>query len=59
MKFHVPQNSFYITIKRIAKISDDIGKYRIKYFYKSSGKQFASEARRLSIYTIKSWEIIE
>ena len=59
MKFHVPQNSFYITIKRIVKISDDVGKYRIKYFYKSSGEQFASETRRLSIYTIKSWEIIE
>lgn len=59
MKFHISQNSFYITIRRIVKINEDISKYKIKYFYKSSGKQFASETRRLSINTIKSWEIIE
>lgn len=59
MKFHIPQNSFYVTLQKIARITDDVSKYRVKYFYKSSGALFATEKRKLSIYTIKSWEIIE
>jgi hypothetical protein len=57
-KYHISQNSFYITIDKVRYKNAAYMKCIVSYYYKTSGIKFAQEKDvKIKSGLINSWEI--
>lgn len=58
IKYHVPQNSIYITIDKIRYQNDKYMKCIVSYYYKTNGFNFCTEKNvKIRKDAMKHWKI--